>query len=578
MPLMENKGKVDCVVCPALAKKAKKKMKAQNKLEQGKSVIQQEIDANQALAKRMRDEKLEIDRKEKEARLMKFREEELEREQLTKRQQQVEEEKTRLLEMEKEEEARLLALEEEEARLLEKAVNFERESSRWQAEADRLSSVKQLQERQRLEEVEHETEAMLAAQMAAEAAKERDIADTLLEEKRKEEEGSLHMERAFMFSEKLAEQKARQMSEEEALLEETRRLEHLETQTLGTKSQYMQRDLLEQQHTKRLKDKHRLDDEVARLEKAREEEELEVRRFAEQQRAEDEAKMIAALEADAATKALAAEDAIRRAKEALETVNTTKKEIISQTIAMAEKEAVAETERQLKAELEDHHERVLLPSESQLYRERWETLRMEGRAIMTRRVLQGWQLLPQACQGSECEMSPLITKHGKTECVVCGGTGTGEDGVYMIDEVEEEQPEFDITTIDPSILPDDIQLQVARSMEVVEATQLPDVNSEDFAQKRDQVSKEIGKRMLMGWTLLDASCPHCVMPLMMDNDGNKDICVLCGPIGGDFDASTLKTYEMDFHIEKEESVEEKKDEIIEEREKEDIEESEEKDP
>ena len=53
---------------------------------------------------------------------------------------------------------------------------------------------------------------------------------------------------------------------------------------------------------------------------------------------------------------------------------------------------------------------------------------------------------------------------------------------------------------------------------------------EDFDVKRRVVSKEIGKRMLKGWTLLDMACPYCVMPLMTDVSGKNEICVLCGPV------------------------------------------------
>ncbi|KAG7337904.1 hypothetical protein IV203_022434 [Nitzschia inconspicua] len=555
MPLMEHRGNVTCVVCPALAKKAKKKMKVQEqKKSQEKSFIQQEIDANRALEWRMREEQLEADRREKEERLQKFREDELERERLAKRQMAVEEEKKRLLEMEREEEARLRDLEEEEIRILLEAQERAAENARREEEARLQSLAKQQQENHRLATLQLETEAMLAAQYAAETVKEKQEANALLDEKRKQEKSTLHLQRAALFAEKLAAEKAKQKEEEQALLEETRRLEHLETQTLSNKSEYMQRDLLEQQHNARLQQKALLDEEITRLEEARRIEELEVRRLAEEQRAEDEARMIAALEADAAAKALAAEDAIKKAKQALEAVNTTKREIIAQTIALAEREAIAETERELKAELEDYKERVILPTESQLYRERWETLRLEGRAIMTRRVLQGWELLPLACRGAECEMSPLITKHGRRECVVCGGTGTGEDGVYAIDETaEDEDLPFDVTTIDPELLPENASMTLSKYSQEGALSYTP---HDDFEEKRDMVSKEIGKRMLMGWTLLDASCPTCVMPLMMDDSGNKDICVLCGPLEPTFDASTIKTKDMDYAIDKAFSIEE----------------------
>ncbi len=53
----------------------------------------------------------------------------------------------------------------------------------------------------------------------------------------------------------------------------------------------------------------------------------------------------------------------------------------------------------------------------------------------------------------------------------------------------------------------------------------------EFEIERDMVSKEIGKRMLEGWTLLDLSCPNCVMPLMTNTEGQTEICMLCGTIG-----------------------------------------------
>ena len=52
---------------------------------------------------------------------------------------------------------------------------------------------------------------------------------------------------------------------------------------------------------------------------------------------------------------------------------------------------------------------------------------------------------------------------------------------------------------------------------------------EDFEAKRHYVSKEIGKRMMKGWTLLDMSCPECLMPLLSDPHIGQETCVLCGP-------------------------------------------------
>ena len=52
---------------------------------------------------------------------------------------------------------------------------------------------------------------------------------------------------------------------------------------------------------------------------------------------------------------------------------------------------------------------------------------------------------------------------------------------------------------------------------------------EDFESKRNYVSKEIGRKMMQGWMLLDMSCPECMMPLLSDPQIGQETCVLCGP-------------------------------------------------
>ena len=43
--------------------------------------------------------------------------------------------------------------------------------------------------------------------------------------------------------------------------------------------------------------------------------------------------------------------------------------------------------------------------------------------------------------------------------------------------------------------------------------------------------KEIGMKMLEGWSLLDKSCPKCGTPLLIDKLGETELCVLCGVMG-----------------------------------------------
>lgn len=52
--------------------------------------------------------------------------------------------------------------------------------------------------------------------------------------------------------------------------------------------------------------------------------------------------------------------------------------------------------------------------------------------------------------------------------------------------------------------------------------------------------------MVEGWTLLDSSCPNCIMPLMMDPVGNTDVCVLCGIVDTmkETDGMTIKTSDV----------------------------------
>ena len=53
----------------------------------------------------------------------------------------------------------------------------------------------------------------------------------------------------------------------------------------------------------------------------------------------------------------------------------------------------------------------------------------------------------------------------------------------------------------------------------------------DFESKRSAVSKEISVKISQGWTLLNLTCPRCVMPLMLDSHGQNEVCLVCGVVG-----------------------------------------------
>ncbi|GKY98004.1 hypothetical protein MPSEU_000758500 [Mayamaea pseudoterrestris] len=222
---------------------------------------------------------------------------------------------------------------------------------------------------------------------------------------------------------------------------------------------------------------------------------------------------------------------------------------LARAIAVGDASVVAEVESIVRSQAEDYHDETEAASRIEDY---WETLRVEGRAVMTRRLMGGWILLKQTCQGRCCEGRPLLLDDDNNRhCVVCGGSGSGFDGVYALPSVAEESTMRDIS------LPEEIQTPcfevgvIKKDLGHMPSTSYLDeishdlgehvmktvwngpseINVENYETKRDFVSKEIGKRMLKGWTLLQASCPQCTMPLMTDLDKRKEICVLCGVVG-----------------------------------------------
>lgn len=324
---------------------------------------------------------------------------------------------------------------------------------------------------------------------------------------------------------------ARRRQEERLLLEETRRLADLEEEyTVGSikTTDYMQRDLLLNMHRERLAGMAKLDEDILKLEQVRLLEEMDSRRMDEIKRAEEEATMIKNLEEAAAQKQKEADEALERAKAALEFVANTRKELITKTIEKAEADVVAETEALMKQEREDYKEPLILPTASEIASEQWETLRAEARTVMTRRTMAGWTIIAEFCHGEECEHTPLIMKKGIKECVVCGGCGDGTDGAYALSCKSADSEDAD---------EEDTMAESFKHGHSVAASALTNPELQNlqtgFETKRDLASVEIGKKMALGWTLLDSTCPTCVMPLMMDTEGNSNVCVVCDAAAND---------------------------------------------
>eukprot|EP00934_Nitzschia_sp_Nitz4_P002837 Nitzschia sp. Nitz4//scaffold139_size61406//21186//24205//NITZ4_006453-RA/size61406-snap-gene-0.10-mRNA-1//-1//CDS//3329535831//2827//frame0 len=511
MPMMEHEGAIDCVVCPVLLKKAKKKLKAQQKVEEESIRLQDQIKAARA-KKEAEETKAEQEKREEIIRAEREKVEQQARERELALKKEQDEEVARRLALVEQETNRIAAMEEEQARMQAEAKEVNEKLEREQAEQAEIQARKTAEENEKLEQLRK-------------ASLEKIDKDYALATQRRQQEEIL-------------------------LADETKRLEELENRRklgLTTAFENLNRDVLVAEHRRRLQAKAKLDAEILRLEQDRVQESLESRKVADEKRSVAESLMIATLEEEARAKAEAAEEAIKKAKEALEHVHSARKDVIAQTIALAEQEAIAEAELHIKLEREGYKAPVILPTASDIKRENWETLRAEGRSVMTRRVMTGWVLLPEFCQGAECHRTPLITKSGVKECVVCGGCGSGTDGVYAEkeeDDVVITEGEFEEMRA-VGVLPDDMGgYEIGPN---ATGTLSPTANltvkqiQDDFETKRDMVSKEIGKRMIEGWTLLDASCPRCVMPLMMDPEGTNDVCVLCGLVSNlQNDGSAIK--------------------------------------
>jgi len=509
MPMMEKNGKEDCHVCPALEKKKKKMIKKQKKTEAENVRVTVEAKAREEIETQTEEfSHIQSVREEIDAKALREDEEAIHR--ASDRKQAIEKEKIRLL-------AKQMLQDGMDSKPDTKPkpeTNVEEEISPEIRERVRMLIEEERIELQRLESI------------AAEEEKRREL---MAQAREKEEK----------LKAKEAKLKAKQEEEAKALSKEAEEIEALEVSTIAAaddKTVAMQKDLKVQEHLERKAKKQTIDEEVARLENDRIVEAMEIRRFADERRIETENRMIAALEADAAVKALAAEDAIRRAKEALREISDTKKHLLSQTIELAEREALIETEDTLKARFEDHNEPVILMTDSEINDERWDTLRLEGRAIMTRRVLQGWTIISEACVAEQCHNSPLVEKNGAKECVVCGGCGDGKGGVFAVDTPEANAATP--TPPPPSIAESDDSL--------LGKNWLGNGQEDEFEKKREIYSKEIGKKMLQGWNIIDSSCSQCVMPLMMDDKGNTNICIICGPMNTkQNDTSTIATKQFD---------------------------------
>ncbi len=111
-----------------------------------------------------------------------------------------------------------------------------------------------------------------------------------------------------------------------------------------------------------------------------------------------------------------------------------------------------------------------------------------------------------------CNFTPLVTRGDVIECVVCEGCGNGEDGAYE------------------SVHPDDMWEETSSYLNKKQryqkiSTSMRRINFDPS----EGASREVGRRMQLGWQLSESPCPSCLMPLMSETPRSPEICVFCDP-------------------------------------------------
>lgn len=276
--------------------------------------------------------------------------------------------------------------------------------------------------------------------------------------------------------------------------------------------------------------------------KTRAKAEAEVRRLAEEKKALDET-ALTLLEEEFTAKQKDAEEALTVARAALSRVKSARNKLLEKhdlDFPTSSFEGSLRSNNDLSRKYHDFPR-----SETDLQTTRWSILRGEARSVMTSKMMKGWTIIPEFCRGRECENAPLIFDGNKCQCVVCGGTGNGKDGMYLGSEDSvsgsNESDSIMFATINDEksrdVVPRGGTWETKSSINTMTLKEL----QVDFDSKRNTVSKDIRRRMLKGWKLLDLVCQKCAMPLMTDPECKHEFCVLCGVVGKvEFEGSAPK--------------------------------------
>jgi len=152
------------------------------------------------------------------------------------------------------------------------------------------------------------------------------------------------------------------------------------------------------------------------------------------------------------------------------------------------------------------------------------------------------------CTAAETDTQQAITDHDDS-CVTEAEVECRQDESSAPlaeessqDDIEERKAIIRAIQVDESLTPEEKELLIneiesgvpidempSGEVDVPETPNGPQTADRDAPEQasRMEINKAIGKKVMQGWTLLDSTCPQCVLPLMADNEATEAVCIFC---------------------------------------------------
>lgn len=160
-----------------------------------------------------------------------------------------------------------------------------------------------------------------------------------------------------------------------------------------------------------------------------------------------------------------------------------------------------------------------------------ESNRNDAISEISRLLLEGWTLLGEVCPVLNCN-TPLVRNKNTGVKLCCSCRAQVVQSTNHIATNSNSSNDNDNSNNNNSMNEQDggepspfssLNIEPEQSSSMVEIDYI-----REFQRDSDRVSKQIGEKLLQGWTLLDVNCPNsrCACPLMRDTEGSL-FCVSC---------------------------------------------------